>query len=235
MDRLERLQQQRPNKRRAAVLQIGRPGPSPRVRCAASGGPVRLAPCAPRPGLCAGLRRYARPCPPPSALRGCSRPVARSPPCGLRGLRPAPPGVAGCRASPACRSPSRLRWPRPVGAGPRPSSGGLPSPRWASFAAPRAASRRGGGRPGLSRASGAARPPAGPPFPARPLRGRCGLRPCPSSSARGARGRLRRLLPPRCGALEAAEPPCILLRVALRDTPVKAAPRRLRRWPYGQP
>lgn len=106
---------------------IGGPGPSPGAASGPSGGPGPPAPCAPLPGLCAGLLRCARPCPPPPGFAPPRRPLplgfaslAAGPALAVRGFgpRPGPPGRF--RAAPLRPS---LRWPRPVGAGPRPSLG----------------------------------------------------------------------------------------------------------------
>ena len=104
----------------------GRPGPRP-AGPSVRRGPGPPAPCAPLPGLCAGLLRCARPCPPPPGFAPPRRPLplgfaslAAGPALAVRGFgpRPGPPGRF--RAAPLRPS---LRWPRPVGAGPRPSLG----------------------------------------------------------------------------------------------------------------
>lgn len=98
---------------RFSMPDIGVPGPAP-PGLLARRGPGPLAPCAALPGLCAGLLRSARPCPPPPGLR------ASPPPCrlpsvgwggarsGRPGLRPASRAPARFRAAPPGRSPPRL-------------------------------------------------------------------------------------------------------------------------------
>jgi hypothetical protein len=191
---------------------IGGPGPSPGAASGPSGGPGPPAPCSPLPGLCAGLLRCARPCPPPPGFAPPRRPLplgsaslAAGPALAVRGFGPRPgppvrsaplrfvPRSAGLglsarglarRSGPPSPPPPRLRRPPfPLVWG---GGRGSPRPR-GSFALPsaRAASCC---RPCF--APGAARPPArlrlwrGPPFRPAPA-GR--LR--PRSSAPGGRRR----------------------------------------------
>lgn len=171
---------------------IGGGGPPPGPPAGGPAGTPPLAPCAPRPGLCAGLLRCARSCPP---LRG-ARPEAGGPPSGLR---PAPrPGGAVPRLS---GGRARLRWPRPIGAVARPSLGSAPPPAGPGgrgAGSPSARSARPCGAARASLRSGLALvlsprlarrvPPRGPPPPAAASpsllpRGGPGLRPAPRPRA----------------------------------------------------
>lgn len=215
---------------------VGVPGPAPPARGAAAG-PARLPRARPirgcARGFC-GLRGRVRPLPASGLPPALAAPLRGRWPGGSlwpSGASSRVPRSARFRASPPCRSPSRLRWPRPSGAGPRPSLGAsfppAAAPRrpcgprvWAAGAVP-APSRRSCALPSARAASlrlallrfgrgwarGAAcrwRVPPSRPAPAGRLR--------PRSSAPGAARR------PAGGFLAASRPP------ALRRVSCDAAP-----------
>lgn len=244
MDRSERPRQQRPNRRHAAALQIGRPGPSPRVRCAASGGPVRLAPCSPRPGLCAGLLAVC------SALSAPLRPPGLCAAC--RPLRPLRAAGASARAPRRGRVPRLSGVPVPVPPplasayrrGASPVVGGPPFPPLGLLRRPsrRFASGRRSARPRsrLWRGSASSGSPLPGPAPAGPLRasplplllragGPWAAAPPFAPALRGLGGRKTAVhtptgcTPGHTSQGRSAPPPAVAIRPALTAAPLRAA------------